>query len=228
MSVLVALLNLSVTAALASPPKKATVFGALTVSGVVTVNEVVAMDGATILSGSHIITASKADSVLELGNFTRLILFEQTDLKVDFSADSISGSLREGRVRAFIPADRSLILETPDGEIVTDSCAPVLFSVQVQDKVSRISVETGRVELRSGNDRRTLGAGETFSISPGSLNASVVPQDLNKKEGLGIVAGFGASLAILLIAITGREKTEEFGGCAIVPSGSNDGPGVCR
>ncbi len=161
--------NLSATVAFASLPGSAVAFGTLKVSGGVTVNEDQALSGQTIPSGSHIITASKSNSILELGNFTRLILSEQTDLALDFTAASIAGSLREGGLRASIPAARTLSITTPDGVVATDSSQAVVFTVQVKADGTRISVETGRVELRVGNNRRVLAAGERFSTDCDSL-----------------------------------------------------------
>ena len=129
----------------------------------------------------------------------------------------------------FLPSARSLSIMTPDGVIETDSSQTAAFSVQVEADATRISVDSGRVELRAGNNTRVLDSGETFSITRDSLAAPAPHQNLGKSEKVGIIAGIGAGIAILLIAIIGGDprETDEFGGCVIVPSGSNDGPGMC-
>ena len=169
-----------------------------------------------------------SNSILELGKFTRLLVSEQTELALDFSDAMISGSLRKGEVRAFIPAARAMTIVTPDGVVATDSSQAVVVNVLVEAGGTRISVESGRVELQTKNNLRSAGAGETLTIAAEGLGVPSLQQNLNRGEKIGIIAGIGAGLAIILVAILGRERTtEDFGGCVIVPSGSNDGPGLC-
>lgn len=217
LSLTLVILNLPAAFASAGP---AEAFGTLKVRGDVTVNEVPALSGQTILSRSHIVTVRSSDSVLELGNFTRLTLSEQTELALEFTAASISGSLGQGEVHAFIPAARTMSITTADGVVATDSAQAAVFSVRAEANGTRISVETGRVELRSGNNRRVLAAGETFSTNHDSFAVLTPHQDLSHNQRLGIFAGIGTGLAILLTAITlGRSnETETFGGCIIVSS----------
>lgn len=221
LSLAMAVLNLSATIAFASPPSSTAALGMLRTSGVVTVNGFPALSGQTILSSDSIATARTSSSTLELGNFTRLLLSEQTELALDFSATSIAGSLRRGEVRSFIPAARTLSIVTPDGVVATDSSQSVVFSVQVETGGTRVSVETGRVELRSGNNRRVLAGGETFSTACDSFAVPSAQQNnLTKGERIGIFAGIGAGVGILLVAMTvgGHKEPLDFGGCAIILS----------
>ena len=224
----IGVLNLTATVAFSFPSGSSVSLGMLKVSGVVTVNDLPATSGQTILSGSCIVTASDSNSTLELGKFTRLVVPEQTELALDFSDAMISGSLRKGGVRAFIPATRALTILTPAGVVATDSSQAVVVSILVDGGGTRISVESGRVELQTKNNVRAALAGETLTIAGEGLGAPPPQQNLNRTEKIGIIAGIGAGLAIILVAILGRERTTEtFGGCAIAPSGSNDGPGLC-
>jgi ferric-dicitrate binding protein FerR (iron transport regulator) len=229
LSLAMAVLNLSTTLAFASPPKPLVALGSLQVSGIVTVNDLRAVSGDTILSGSHIVTSSKSNSILDLRNLTRLIMSEQTELALDFSAPSISGSLRRGELRSFIPVARTASIATPDGVIATDSSQPAVFSVQVEAGSTRVSVETGRIELRSGSNSRVLRAGETFSTACDSWGVPIPQQSLSKNEKLGILAGVGAGIALLLVAITvgKREEPPDFGGCVIILS-PGAGNGTCH
>jgi len=222
----VAVVNLSAAVAFASPPAVAI----LQTSGIVIVNDERAVTGQTIFSNSHIVTARRSSSVLELGNSTRLTMSEQTEVVLDFSGAGISGSLRQGEIRAFIPATRPLSVMTPDGLIATDSSQSAVFSVQVEPAGTSIAVEIGRVELRAGNNRCALAAGETLWTSSDTLANTIPPQNLSNSGRVGIFAGIGVGVAaILLIALIGDEPREMdgFGGCVIVPSGMNDGPGMC-
>jgi hypothetical protein len=163
-----------------------------------------------------------------LGKFTRLVVSEQTELALDFSDAMISGSLRKGEVRAFIPAARAMTILTPGGVVATDSSQAAVVIVMVEAAGTRIFVESGRVELQTKDYQRSAIAGETLTIAGEGLGVPPLQQNLNRTEKIGIFAGIGAGLAIILVAILGREPTtENFGGCVIVPSGSNDGPGLC-
>jgi hypothetical protein len=226
-SLTLVILNLPAAFASTGP---AEAFGTLKVRGDVTVNDVPALSGQTILSSSRIVTASSSDSVLELGNFTRLTLAEETELALDFCAASISGTLGQGELRAFIPAARTMSITTADGVVATDSTQAAVFSVRAEPNGTRISVETGRVELRSGNNRRVLAAGETFSTTRDSFAGLTPQQNLSHNQRLGIIAGIGTGIAILLTAITlGRsDETENFGGCAIVLSSIDGNPSGCN
>jgi ferric-dicitrate binding protein FerR (iron transport regulator) len=227
--VVIAFLNLSATAAFASSPGSAVPLGMLRVNGGVTVNDLPASSGQTILSGSRIVTARESSSTLELGKFTRLVVSEETELALDFSDVMISGSLRKGEVHAFIPAARGLKIVTPGGVVASASGQVVVVTVHAEGNVTHISVEQGRVEFQAENKLRSLLAGEMLTITGGSPSVSTPPQNLNRAEKIGIFAGIGVGLAIILVAMIGRDNpTEEFGGCVVLLSGSTGGSGMCR
>ena len=223
----VAILNLTVTFVLAAPASPARAM--LRASGDVKVSDLPAPSGLTIFSGSRIVTAAKSAAIVELGGYNRLILSEQTEFALDFSADSVSASLTEGSVQAYLAAAKPLTLSTPAGVVVTDSSDVAVLSVQVSDAATVITVERGRAQLRSDKQIRTLLPGETFRAAG---NCPVLPtpgNNLSSKAKVGLVAGIGAGLAILLFAITGDddEETEEFGGCAIILSPTSE-PQQCH
>jgi ferric-dicitrate binding protein FerR (iron transport regulator) len=218
--------NLSAVGVFASSRGSAASLGLLRVSGVVTVNELPALSGLTIFSGSHIITSRGASSVLELGKQTRLVLSEQTELALDFSEEAISGLLERGVVHAYMPANRRLTLTTPAGVVTTDFSQKAAVNITVENGDTHISVEQGRVELRSGKHTRSVVAGETFS-TVGERSMLPPQQILSSNERLGVVAGIGAGMAVLLILLTGGHEEEEFGGCVIVLS-PIEGGGQCH
>jgi hypothetical protein len=226
-SLLVALgvLNLSVMGVFASPGGSAESLGMLRVSGAVTVNDVPALSGVTVLSGSRIVTLTGSSSVLELGKQTRLMLSEQTELALEFSEENISGSLQKGAAHVFLPASRELTVATPAGVVATDSSQVVAFKIQVDDGGTRIYVEQGRVELRAGKNTRSLVAGEIFS-TVGDRSVHLPQQNLSGAGRLGLVAGIGAGLVILLLALSG-DGEPDFGGCVITLSPIDGGPRPC-
>jgi ferric-dicitrate binding protein FerR (iron transport regulator) len=162
-----------------------------------------------------------------LGKFTRLVASEQTELALEFSDSMISGSLRRGEVRAFIPAARALSIVTPEGVIANDPSQAVIVSVQTEGKVTHISVEQGRVDFKAENNLRSLVAGETLATGGGSPSAPAPGQNLSRAAKIGLLAGIGAGWAIILVAIVGGDQREFFGGCAIAPSGEDDPRGIC-
>jgi hypothetical protein len=221
----VSVLNFPALTAVASAPSR----GILKANGIVRVDDLRASSGLTIFSGSRMVTSSQSAAVIELGKLSRLLLSEQTELRLDFSETSISASIGTGKVRAFLPIAKPLTLITPAGVLVTDSSAVAILTVQVSNEATIVSVEQGRAELRSGKEIRTVSPGETFTAAGDCAAMPAPQQNLNTKAKVGLVAGIGAGLAILLFAITGDEDEEvdSFGGCVIVPSGSNDNPGQC-
>lgn len=227
LSVAMGVLNLSALGVFANSPGRAESLGTLQVSGGVTVNDVPALSGLTVASGSHIVTSGGSSSILELGNRTRMLLAAQTELALDFSDKSISGTLQKGGLHVFLPANRTLTLSTPTAVIATDGSEMVAVNIQLADGASSITVEQGWVELRSGNSKRTLMAGETLSNAVNSSTLPIPQQNLSQTKRIGILAGIGGGLAILLIALTLGDHEDDFGGCVITLS-PIDGQQPCR
>jgi ferric-dicitrate binding protein FerR (iron transport regulator) len=227
LSVAMGILNLSALGVLANSPNRAESLGTIQVSGGVKVDDVPAISGLTITSGSHIVTSSGSSSILQLGSLTRFLLSEQSELALDFSADSISGTLQSGGLHVFVPANRALTLSTPTAVIATDGSEMVAVNVQLADGVTSVTVEKGRVELRSGNSKRMLVAGERLSSRESGSTPPIPQQNLSQAKRLGILAGIGGGLAILLIALTLGDHEDDFGGCVIVLS-PIDGQQPCQ
>ncbi|HEV7682838.1 MAG TPA: FecR domain-containing protein [Pyrinomonadaceae bacterium] len=227
LSVAIGVLNLSALGVSANSPNRAEPLGTIQVNGDVTVDNVPALSGLTITSGSHIVTSSGSSSILDLGNLTRFLLSEQTELALDFSAENISGTLQSGGLHVFVPVNRALTLNTPTAVIATDGSEMVAINIQLIDGDTRISVEQGRVELRSGNSKRSLVAGETVSNAESRSSLPIPQQNLSQGKRIGILAGIGGGLAILLLAITLGDAEDDFGGCVITVS-PIDGQQPCQ
>jgi hypothetical protein len=224
-----AMLNLCTTVVFAYPkPDSALSTGMTTLSGVVTIDGLPALSGQTLFSGSSIVTAQRSESRLDLGNRARLKLYAQSKLTVEFSRTSLTGSLENGILHSFVPAGVRANIVTADALISTDPDQPGAFSIQVDSAGSTISVESGRVEVRTGNSLRLVTAGETFSTG---YSASLLPgpqQNTNKRKWVWLFLGMGAAVAVLVVAITGRDHEDE-SGCVAVPTISpTGGPGMCQ
>lgn len=230
--ILVATLNLSLLsspAVFASPgPAVAVATGMIRVAGTVTVDGAPATSGQTIFPGSHIATSEKSESILHLGKFTRLHLSQNTEFTVDFSSSSISSSLSQGAMHAFIAAGLTVNLKTTGAELITDPNQSSAFMIQVDGEITKVSVQAGRVRVRVGDQLHSVGAGEVF----GTLSSSPAPaagqNNLTTGERVGIFAAIGIAAVVLAIALVGQdEKEPEFGGCVIVPSGTTGQNGIC-
>jgi hypothetical protein len=217
-----AILNLSATVAFASPGPGSSIFtGMIDVGGVVTINGLPAISGQTLFSGSSIVTAQRSESTLDLGNLTRLQLDAETDLTLEFSRSGLSASLENGSLHGFIPVGVRADIITADASVATDARQPAAFSIQVDSCTTTISVQTGRVEIRTGNKMRSVTAGQSFSTAYGSLIPPAPQQNPGNHKRVGLFAGIGAAIAVLLVAITGRDA-KPGGGC---PLGLSNGTG---
>jgi hypothetical protein len=199
--------------------------GTVTVSGIVQINGSPVISGQTLFSGSSIRTSSEAESTIELGSLARLKLEAETSLTLESSELGLSASLDNGSVRVFVPVGIRGRLTTADASITTDASQPAVFSVLADSCQTTVSVQTGRLEIRSGNKARFVSSGERFSTGGAPLPPGPQQQNLSQRKKIGLFLGIGGAIAILLIALTGKEKVEEMpgGGCVIVPSGPSVG-----
>ncbi|MEP6912215.1 MAG: hypothetical protein ABI923_05650 [bacterium] len=224
-----AMLNLCTTAAFASPRLDSPLAtGMTTVKGVVTIDGSPAISGQTIFSGSSIVTAERSESTLYFGNLTRLNLYDESKLTLEFSNSTLSGSLEKGSVRGFVPGSVRVDIVTADASISTDPRQPSAFSVQVESHNTTISVETGRVEIRTGNSLRSVMAGESFSTGNGAPLLPGPQQNSNNRRMLWLFLGIGAAVAVLVVAITGRDNEPPCEGGAVILSPTTGGPGICQ
>ena len=224
-----ALLNLCTTAVFASPRLDSPLAtGMTTVKGVVTIDGSPAISGQTIFSGSSIVTAERSESTLYLGNLTRLNLYDESKLTLEFSRSSLSGSLEQGSLRGFVPSSVRVDIVTADASIATDAGQPAAFSIQVESGNTTISVETGRVEIRTGNSLRSITAGESFSTGYGGPPSPGPQQNPSNRKRVRLFLGIGAAIAVLVVAIIGRDHEDESGCVLIHTLSPTGGPGMCQ
>jgi ferric-dicitrate binding protein FerR (iron transport regulator) len=212
-----AILNLSAPLACAAPEPFSSVSTAMiTVGGVVTINGSPVIWDQTLFYGSSIVTGQRSESTLDFGNLTRLKLDAETALTLEFSRSSLSlsASLESGAVRGFIPTGTRVEIITADASIASDPRQPAVFSVQVESCVTTVSVQTGRVEINTGNSVRAVIAGESFTTAHDSPTPAAPQQDPGNNKRVGLFAGIGAALAVLVVAITGR-GVKPRGGCPL-------------
>lgn len=198
--------------------------GTLTVDGVVSVSGSPVLSGQTLFSGCSISTSTESESTIHLGNLAHLKLDAETSLTLESSKLGLSASLDNGVVRALVSRGVQADITTADASITTDADQPAVFLVRVDSCSTTLSVQTGRVAIRSANYVRSVPAGESFSTSGAQL-PSGTQHNFSKRKKVGLLIGIGGAISILLIALTGKEHVEEMpgGGCVIVPSGPTVG-----
>ena len=214
------ILSLYATANSATPKlnSKASI-GTITINGVVQINGSRVISGQTLFSGSNIRIGPKSESSLDLGNLARLKLEAETSLTLESSDLGLSASLDNGAMRAIVPSGIRGGITTADASITTGGSQPAVFSVLVDSCSTTLSVQTGPVEIRFGNNLRSVASGESFSTGGAPL-PSGPQQNLSNGKKVGLVLGIGGAIAILLIALTREDAVvdESFGGSVVNPS----------
>ncbi len=211
----IAMLSISSLVAFGSPPSIAKeTTGLITVNGSVAINGMQAESGQTLFSGSTIRTDTESESLVNLRNSGRLKLGSGTTLNLEFSASTLSGSLKEGSVDCASPTGVRAEIMTADGAIVADPVKPAQFRIQVEECNTNLSVQSGHVGIRTGAKVRWVAAGESFSTADAS--APVPQQNLNGKKKAGLIIAFGAAAAIIIWVIVHNHKKN----CTTVVSGT--------
>jgi hypothetical protein len=230
-SIAVALLNLIATAGYAKPKPSpdltsAAIIGTLVAIGTVTVNGSQAVSGQTLFSGSGIITSAESESTLDLQNQVRLKLERETSLRIGSSKAGLSAALDAGVMRFLIPTSVQAGISTPDAVITPDPSQPAAFSLLVDECNTTLIVETGRVEIHSGNNVISIPAGKSFSTG-GEPQGPAGSHSLSGRKKAGLVIGIGGAVAILLLAFRGEAEKDEgsFGGCVTTLSPTSGGGG---
>jgi hypothetical protein len=224
LSIALALLNLTATVGYAkSRPSPdvtpAVIIGKLVVNGMVTVNGSPAVTGQTLFSGSGIITSAESEMTLDLTSQAHLKLDRETSLTLESSEAGLAATLELGSMRALIPTSVRAGIRTPDAVITPDPSQAAAFSVLVEACNTTLIVQTGRVEIRSGDKVKSMSPGESFSTG-GGPQAPSGSHSLSGRKKVGLMIGIGGAVAILLLAFRGEAQKDEgsFGGCVTILS----------
>src|SRR5258705_2963863 len=139
--VAVAVLSVYSMVVLASPGAKAS--GELSVSGQVTVNGQKAISGGTFFSNSVVTTAEKSSATVSISKLGRVELAPNSNLRLSFSANSISGLLEGGSAHVSTLAGVSVNIATKDGLVVVDGSKATSFTVNTANGNTVVATETG-------------------------------------------------------------------------------------
>lgn len=167
-----------------------------------------AVTGQTFFKGSAFDTGEDSAAALALGNLARVHLSAETALRLDFDASSLGGRLHAGTARVYVPQGVAASFETAAASVLSDPAAgPALFSLQASDAGAKLSVESGRVEMRAGGRSLTAVAGQTLYAAGGSGPEPAPPQGQNfgGKKKAGIFLGIAVALAAIIIIVAGQD-----------------------
>jgi hypothetical protein len=127
--------------------------------------------------------------------------------------------LEDGSLHGSVPAGLPTEIRTPDASIVTSAREPAIFSIKVERCNTTITVQAGQLHVRAGDRLRTVASGENFSSAADAAIPPDLQQNFNKKK-TGIFIAIGATISVLLIALTHDRQTQT----QSVPDGTVQAP----
>jgi hypothetical protein len=183
--------------------------GDITATGQVTVNGQSVVSNSTLASGSTITTGANSSATINLGKNGRVEVLSDTSLTLNFSDNSMVGTLSSGKVRVSNAAGVSTSVTTKNATVVADTAQANTFGVDVgcsdEARCTQTYVETtvGMVNLRSGSTDKQVAAGTDATYG----NPSQTGCKPCVRPGVGApipVAGIGTgALAAIIAAIAG-------------------------
>lgn len=183
------------------------VMGEITATGQVTVNGQSVVSNSTLSSGSTITTGTNSSATINLGKNGRVEVLSDTSLTLNFSDNSIVGTLSSGKVRMSNMAGVATSVTTKNATVVADTAQANTFGVDVgcsdEARCTQTYVETtvGLVSLRSGSTDKQVAAGTDATY--GNPSQTGCKPCLRPGVGAPIpVAGIGGgALAAILAAV---------------------------
>ena len=141
--------------------------GEISVNGQVTVNGQTAVSNSTIVSGSTIVTGPNSSAVVSLGKTGRIEILADSNLVLNFSDNSIVGTLSSGKVRVANAAGVAATIATKDATTMADTAQANTFVVEAECSHTHVDAAAGFVTLREGANDRQVAAGT--SATAGNL-----------------------------------------------------------
>ena len=197
--------------------------GTLSVRGVVKVNGQRATEGQTLFTNASISTEANSESLITLGNHSRLNLSGKSELTIESSEMRVLGSLETGGVLLDIPAGIVLDFSTADVAITKQSGEETVLQVESTEcGGTRLTVMRGQIAARHQGRTDVVNAGETLSNTSGMETSQATQSPANGKSKLGIFFAIGGAVAIVLSAALSDHNEEQqnpgFSGCVTVLS----------
>lgn len=124
-----------------------------------------AIAGMTIFNNNRVKTDVKGSAVINAGKNGRLELGGQTDVTLQFSAETFGGEMRTGRIVVSVPAGVTISFATARGTVITDGTKPSLLTIEVDNKRTRILSQRGDARLVAGDKVEQIQEGEEIAQS---------------------------------------------------------------
>lgn len=196
----ITLLCVSSTVTLAVPGSKDArlLLGELSSSGAASINGARATSGQTVFPDSLISTAEKDKATISLGELGRVELSPNSSIKLGFNDSANSVALDAGQVRVSAATGYSTTVTTKDGLAVADKSQASMFTVNVTNGQTFISTQQGKVEFHTGNEIKSIAAGEELLAGAAATPAAATAASARRKT-LWIL--FGISVAVLVTAL---------------------------
>jgi hypothetical protein len=140
----------------------------ITISGQVTVNGQPAISNTTIMSGSTIVTGANSSAIVSLGKSGRVEVLEDSNIVLNFSANSIVGVLSSGKTRVSNAPGVAATITTKDATVIADAAQLDTFLVEVECSHTHVDTATGVVTMREGTTEHQVAAGT--SATAGNLS----------------------------------------------------------
>lgn len=184
------------------------VMGEITVTGQVTVNGQNAVSGSTVTAGSTIVTAPNSTATVTLGK-NRVEILADSTLNLNFTNNSIVGTLNAGKIRISNAAGVVTTVITRNATIVADAGQANVFGIDVgcaeEARCTQTFVETtaGLVTLRSGSTDKQVAAGTDATFGNPSQTGCKPCLRPNSVPPVAVAGLGGATLFALLAAVAG-------------------------
>ena len=208
-----ALLNLAGPAGAASARATSPApYGQVTAAEGLTLDGSPAVAGQTFFTGSTLGAAEGRRPALALANLARLELAGGSSLRLVFTETSVGGALDEGGARVYAPRGVAASVTTADATVLSDAEAgPSVFSVQLSEEGTKLTVQAGRVEMRAGGRALTAAAGESLWAARGSAPQPGPPQghNLSGEQKAWLWGGIAAAVTAIIIIIAGQDDDDE-------------------
>jgi len=194
----------------------------ITVNGQVTVNGQNAVSNSTIISGSTIVTGAGSTATISLGKTGRIEMFENSSLSLNFSDNSIVGTLSSGKAVIADAAGVATTIATKNATLIADAGQANNFTVEVECSHIHVDTTAGVVTMREGTADKQVAAGTSAvagSLEQTGCKPCLRPGSAPKVAIAGwpwllLVAGGVAGVAIFFG--TKKQDTSTGGGVLIV------------
>jgi hypothetical protein len=183
--------------------------GEITVTGQVTVNGQPAVSGATIVSGSSIMTSGNSSAIVSLGKLGRVEVSADSNVTLNFTDNSMTGSVDAGQIRVMNNAGIGATFTTKNSTVVADAGQANTFAINVgcgdEAKCAQtiVSTTSGLVSVKDGGNNKQVAAGTDVSVGNPSQQGCKPCLRPNPNPGVFPVGGGGGTAAALIAAVAG-------------------------